>query len=310
MASTRRNTLSRLNLVCNDRYLAFTIAEMNASPFLSSRGGDGGSLDFTFNIALVNDISIKQMNKIVRELPVRQTEGARGTFKEFVSADDIEIIVDGMISYDYRGDQQRDPDLERRKDIARNLTAIYFQSGLIRENSLGIQSEADLVAALNRYGIDPRNLNINRTLTRTGSQLVTTPVVQNLLRRGGSQLAPNLQNVIRRGGGFLRREQERDTIYPDEALKFPSQEFEHLRKFARVPFGVRAQHKLLEDIGVSNVIIDRIETLSIKSQHQLSFRMHMYSDDPSNYDINTFDPNSQIIEPTDTSGIDDVFGIA
>ena len=286
---TTRNSLNRLILSAPVSKLKKFVYD-RYNPFIREIEIDN-ALHRQMLIPIVMDVRPRKRNRVVRELPVRATDRGRGTFKEFITSDDIYFVVDAMLTYHYEGELNfnvRNDTLEQ--DILNTLVEKIGQLGLIPPNDLQIRSRSDLVALINRLGI---------TRTNLPSDLI--PGAINEARRigliGNSPSEVIGANLLGTYSELARRERERNIVYPDQADTFPMGLFNYLNAFADVAGGLLADHPFLESLGVRNVVILDLYSNDTQSQHQMSITIEMVSDDPSIYDT----PQSQTQETTANS---------
>ena len=285
MARGTNNRITFLILTAPFERLGITAADIDWEPFLSF-ANDRAMVNFL--IPIVNDIIVRRPNKIVREMPVRQSRSTRGTFKEFITTDDVEITVDAMMTYIYEAPINLKNDDSNYIFETLNFVASGIESlGVVPDNLLNIKTRQDLLNFVDRLGIHNANFfTANRELARVQgyedilNETHSFEVFGETATTSINQISSAIDGTAALLTSIIRSRQGRG--FADDNL--PLREFNHLLRYANVANGVRVTHPLLNKIKVRNVVISNVENQRITSEHQLSVRIKMYSDDPSIYE--------------------------
>ena len=312
MARGTNNRVTRLILTAPFASLGISARDIDNSAFLRYTGTNRNMVEFL--IPIVNDIIARRPNKIVREMPVRQATGTRGTFKEFITTDDIEINIDAMMTYFYRSELNfKGGDRNYILGIIDTLIDGVETSGIIPHNDLGITSRQDLVNYLDRLGIYKGGLlsfdtglglireavRINRldSVLQSGNAVQET-VDFNVFGQTGTlsvnQATRALGASVSLARDYIRGREGRG--FADDNM--PLREFQYLLRYANVSNELAITHPVINKLGVKNVVISNVENLRITSEHQLGIRIKMYSDDISLYQ------KAQINEGSNPEAID------
>ena len=288
---TTRNSLTRLIISAPaERLVGFEYDVHN--PFLRPaivRESD----HIQMLVPIVIDIKARKRNIVIREKPVRAKNVGRGTFKEFITSDDWYITVDAMLTYFYESELNFNVRNDiRENDILYTLIDRIGQLGLVPPNELQIRSRSQLVNFLNRVGVgggilDVRSRNDLAVYAKGLRPENVAPGVVNELRRLGVILPTRGNaigtNLLGLGTDLIRRERQRNELYPDQADEFPMREYSYLSSFSNVAGGLIVTHPYLEALKIRDVVILNLENEMTKSQHQMRIRIEMVSDDRSIY---------------------------